>query len=505
MPVLRIKLPDNKGEITHVLAGDRITIGRRPENTIQIIDRTVSAHHAELISANGHYRLHDLGSTNLTCVDGQPITDFHLHEACKVSFGTVECEYSPETPVTTAEKAEVVPTRAELEFLRRENLDLQAKIAAMQKQIDILSSARLMTKDTQQLGIMPEVHRRVQQDRDELRRDNANLKQDVQNLREDITALTKERDALRLAWDSAKQERDEFRAQLSAGGRAASDSGAPAPLAEPPPASSIGSGNSTEPSPSSTPEPPKLGQESSKGAPDHRALASVLTKAPAALKAMRTALDALQTSTNPAEATEELCIRSTALADAFEPVMGHPVQRLASACAALVKNSRNRRWTSEGTAARTLAQAAEVIGGLLDPRVFKRAAESEMARAVVIDDDPDLLETVTHALKTVEIRALSSANSSDALSLLQKQSCDLVLLDVGLPDISGIELCEKVREIPDHRQTPIVFITVENSVDARAQASLNGGDDFIAKPFDVLELVIKASTWVCRSKFGLKA
>jgi hypothetical protein len=40
MPVLRIKLPDNKGEITHVLAGERITIGRRPENTIQIIDLT---------------------------------------------------------------------------------------------------------------------------------------------------------------------------------------------------------------------------------------------------------------------------------------------------------------------------------------------------------------------------------------------------------------------------------------------------------------------------------
>ncbi|HET6409392.1 MAG TPA: FHA domain-containing protein, partial [Chthoniobacteraceae bacterium] len=229
MPVLRIKLPDNKGEITHVLAGDRITIGRRPENTIQIIDRTVSAHHAELIVTGDHYRLHDLGSTNLTCVEGQPVTDFHLHQACKISFGSIECSFSPETPSSNVEKTEVVPTRAELEFLRRENLDLQAKIVGMQKQIDILSSARLMTKDTQQLGVMPEVHRRVQQERDELRSENSNLKLDLENHRSDVTALTKERDALRIAWDTTKRERDDAFALLEQGGKASTP--APAPVA----------------------------------------------------------------------------------------------------------------------------------------------------------------------------------------------------------------------------------------------------------------------------------
>jgi pSer/pThr/pTyr-binding forkhead associated (FHA) protein len=51
-------------EVTHVLDGDRITIGRGPDNTIQINDRTVSKHHAELLAADGHYRLHDLDATN---------------------------------------------------------------------------------------------------------------------------------------------------------------------------------------------------------------------------------------------------------------------------------------------------------------------------------------------------------------------------------------------------------------------------------------------------------
>ena len=94
MPTLKIKLP-NQMEMTHQLSGELITIGRRPDNTIQIVDRAVSGHHVELIATDGHYRLHDLGSTNLTFVDGEPVTDFHLHQACKIAFGTVECVYDP--------------------------------------------------------------------------------------------------------------------------------------------------------------------------------------------------------------------------------------------------------------------------------------------------------------------------------------------------------------------------------------------------------------------------
>src|ERR1700758_1814636 len=94
MATLRIKLAD-QGEVTHELTADRITIGRRPDNTIQIIDRSVSANHAEIIAEDGHYRLHDLGSTNLTFVEGAPVTDYHLRQVCRIIFGTVECEFDP--------------------------------------------------------------------------------------------------------------------------------------------------------------------------------------------------------------------------------------------------------------------------------------------------------------------------------------------------------------------------------------------------------------------------
>jgi CheY-like chemotaxis protein len=497
MPILRIKLPENKGEITHVLAGERITIGRRPENTIQIIDRTVSAHHAELISTNGHYRLHDLGSTNLTCVDGQPITDFHLHESCKVNFGTIECEYSPDTPISTGEKSEVVPTRSELEYLRRENLDLQAKLAAMQKQIDILSSARLMTKDTQQLGIMPDVHRRMVADRDELRNENASLKLGVDHLRADISALVKERDALRMAWETAKQERDAARVQLLGAGIAVQSHTLTQPERSPAPAPASAPAS---PSPDVV---PKAGDTARIGV-DHRALASVLSKAPGAVKAMRATIETLQSGGTP-EFPDAIMANAVALAEAFEPAKGHAAHRLANAIAALVKDARTKQWKFEPGITRTLQQAVEVMSQMLEPRAFKKAADAPGARVLVLDDDKDLLETITAALKGADFFTTPCRNAKEGIEMMSKESFDVVLLDIRLPDSNGIDVCSKIREIPAHKKTPVVFITVEDSVDKRAQSSLNGGDDFIAKPFNVPELVVKTSTWACKNQFALNA
>jgi DNA-binding response OmpR family regulator len=87
--------------------------------------------------------------------------------------------------------------------------------------------------------------------------------------------------------------------------------------------------------------------------------------------------------------------------------------------------------------------------------------------------------------------------------MISKESFDVVLLDIRLPDSNGIDVCAKIRELPRHKKTPVVFITVEDSVDQRAQSSLNGGDDFIAKPFNVNELVVKTCTWACKSQFVL--
>lgn len=198
MPILRVLLP-NRPVVSHELTGGRITVGRRPDNTVQIIDASVSAHHAELVQEGGaHYRLHDLGSTNLSFVDGQQVMDFHLHQSCKIMFGTVECEYDA-TPVDLAGRG---LTAKEMEkdvaFLRTENVDLQQKINALQRQIDILSSARLVRGNTEALSDSDAL-KRVTAERDEARYQNAGLKLELEKLRAEVDATSRERDHARRA------------------------------------------------------------------------------------------------------------------------------------------------------------------------------------------------------------------------------------------------------------------------------------------------------------------
>ena len=82
--------------MSFTLSGERITVGRRADNAIQVNHWTVSGHHAELIAVNGHYRIRDLGSTNHSYVDGRAILEAELDRPCKMALGTVECDYLPD-------------------------------------------------------------------------------------------------------------------------------------------------------------------------------------------------------------------------------------------------------------------------------------------------------------------------------------------------------------------------------------------------------------------------
>ncbi|HEV7402863.1 MAG TPA: FHA domain-containing protein [Chthoniobacteraceae bacterium] len=197
MPILRVLLP-NRPAVSHELVGSRLTVGRRPDNTVQIIDASVSAHHAELLQEGEHYRLHDLGSTNLSFVDGQPVTDFHLHHSCKIMFGTVECEYDASPVEAPAPGLTPREMEKDVSFLRTENYDLQQKINALQRQIDILASARLV-RGNADTPTDADALKRVTAERDEARYQNAGLKLELEKLRGEIDTVSRERDHARRA------------------------------------------------------------------------------------------------------------------------------------------------------------------------------------------------------------------------------------------------------------------------------------------------------------------
>lgn len=216
MPILRIKLPD-AGEITHVLRGDRITVGRRPDNIVQILDRSVSGYHAELIWEGDHFRLHDLGSTNFSFVEGQQVTDFNLRNSCKIGFGNIECDYDAIPSEDEDGEPKLTPAQMEkdMAFLRAENQELINKIDALQRRIDILSSARLVTgkSDTAQIGA-PDHVKKLTAERDEMRYQISGLKLELEKVREELTAAQRERDAARQVAELLQAEKGQLQRQL---------------------------------------------------------------------------------------------------------------------------------------------------------------------------------------------------------------------------------------------------------------------------------------------------
>ena len=83
-----------------------------------------------------------------------------------------------------------------------------------------------------------------------------------------------------------------------------------------------------------------------------------------------------------------------------------------------------------------------------------------------------------------------------AQRLLKRERFDLIFLDVEMPGLTGLDLCVKIRAMKSNRRTPIVFVTSHSDFGSRAQSALSGGNDFIAKPFLLVEVALKALTWL---------
>lgn len=111
MPKLIVTTADGN-EITHELEEPSITIGRLPDNMLQIEDPSVSSHHAQLTLTGGDYQLTDLNSTNGTRVNGQAFREWQLQNGDHVRFGKVEAFYSSEIPAAPRPLPEPVETAA---------------------------------------------------------------------------------------------------------------------------------------------------------------------------------------------------------------------------------------------------------------------------------------------------------------------------------------------------------------------------------------------------------
>lgn len=114
-----------------------------------------------------------------------------------------------------------------------------------------------------------------------------------------------------------------------------------------------------------------------------------------------------------------------------------------------------------------------------------------MPKILVVDDDKDISELIALILKREQMEVVIKNDSTEALEILNKEHFDLILLDIMMPNLSGTELCGKIR---DSINSPIIFISAKNQLIDKMLGYEIGGDDYITKPFDNDELVLKVKS-----------
>jgi two-component system phosphate regulon response regulator PhoB len=114
-----------------------------------------------------------------------------------------------------------------------------------------------------------------------------------------------------------------------------------------------------------------------------------------------------------------------------------------------------------------------------------------MARVLVVDDDIDINSVLQSALRIGGYEAEGVETGSAALAVCERACPDLVLLDLMLPDLNGLEVCRRLRAAPASARVPIVFLTARTDEATRVRGLAVGADDYVVKPFSTQELLLR--------------
>lgn len=126
----------------------------------------------------------------------------------------------------------------------------------------------------------------------------------------------------------------------------------------------------------------------------------------------------------------------------------------------------------------------------------------EQATILVVEDDLAVQEILEEQLAALGYRVLTAASAEAAIEILDGTAPDLVLTDVHMGGMSGVELCQRLKADPRFQLTPVVILTAVADLDARVAGLAAGADDFFAKPFDSVELQTRVAA-LLRAKFLL--
>jgi phosphate regulon transcriptional regulator PhoB len=121
-------------------------------------------------------------------------------------------------------------------------------------------------------------------------------------------------------------------------------------------------------------------------------------------------------------------------------------------------------------------------------------------KILVVDDEKDIVDLITYNLEKEAFAAIKAYDGESALTLVKAQKPDLVILDLMLPGIRGLEICKFIRKNPETETLPIIMLTAKGDHVDKILGLEMGADDYITKPFNVGELIARVRAVLRRAE-----
>ena len=182
-----------------------------------------------------------------------------------------------------------------------------------------------------------------------------------------------------------------------------------------------------------------------------------------------------------------------------------PVWQVTFALEELLKQLLRQASNVTPSVLRTIAGALDLLRDLCSRRSRPDLATEPPVRLLAVDDDPICRRALSFALAKAFREPDLAPDGEAALALATRHPYDAIFLDVEMPGMSGFELCSSLHETELNLATPVVFVTCHDDLESRAQSTLLGAHDFIAKPFLVFEITLKTLTMVMRARLDHSA
>ncbi|MFQ5666556.1 MAG: PleD family two-component system response regulator [Candidatus Binatia bacterium] len=119
--------------------------------------------------------------------------------------------------------------------------------------------------------------------------------------------------------------------------------------------------------------------------------------------------------------------------------------------------------------------------------------QATKGRILIVDDEPDVVTILTHMLGREGYECVSASGGEAALQAIQQQSVDVILLDVMMPEMDGLQVCERLQQDETWRQIPVILVTAKDDMETRAQGMALGVSEYLTKPINRRELFARVA------------